>query len=93
MMWGYGGPMGLWGFVFGAIGMVLFWGLVILAIIALIRYLTNRTRPRAGTTPPPTSAEQVLAERYARGEIDETEYRRRLDTLRHHHTEPTERLG
>jgi putative membrane protein len=91
MMFGYG-PMGLWGYVFGAISMVLFWGLVILAIIALVRYLADRTRPR-GVATPPASAEQVLAERYARGEIDETEYRRRLDTLRQHSTEPNERLG
>jgi putative membrane protein len=27
-------------------------------------------------------AEQILAERYARGEIDDEEYRQRLDTLR-----------
>ncbi|MFI9201609.1 SHOCT domain-containing protein [Streptomyces sp. NPDC053048] len=32
--------------------------------------------------PPPSSPEQILAERYARGEIDEEEYQRRLATLR-----------
>ncbi|MFI0716705.1 SHOCT domain-containing protein [Streptomyces inhibens] len=32
---------------------------------------------RGGPTP-----EQILAERYARGEIDEEEYQRRLATLR-----------
>ncbi|USA02076.1 SHOCT domain-containing protein [Streptomyces lydicamycinicus] len=40
-------------------------------------------RPRRAPLPrsgPP--AEQILAERYARGEIDEEEYRRRLVTLR-----------
>ncbi|WP_245204378.1 SHOCT domain-containing protein [Kitasatospora sp. RG8] len=34
-----------------------------------------------GGAAPPT-AEQVLAERFARGEIDADEYRHRLDTLR-----------
>jgi putative membrane protein len=35
-----------------------------------------------GDPAPPRSPEQVLAERYARGEIDEEDLRRRLDTLR-----------
>lgn len=30
----------------------------------------------------PTSAEGVLRERYARGDIDETEYQQRLEVLR-----------
>lgn len=30
----------------------------------------------------PMSAEGVLRERYARGEVDETEYRQRLEVLR-----------
>lgn len=30
----------------------------------------------------PSSAEQTLSERYARGDIDETEYRARLEVLR-----------
>ena len=36
------------------------------------------SRPR----PLPPAAEQVLAERFARGEIDADEYRQRLDMLR-----------
>jgi len=31
---------------------------------------------------PGSSPERLLAERYARGEIDDDEFRRRLDTLR-----------
>ncbi|WP_237323463.1 SHOCT domain-containing protein [Streptomyces sp. MOE7] len=45
--------------------------------------------PRGGSSPsrrpaPPADGgpEQILAERYARGEIDDEEYRRRLATLR-----------
>lgn len=38
-------------------------------------------RPRGGTFPGP-SAEGVLAERYARGEIDAAEYRERRSVLR-----------
>ncbi|MCI2417974.1 SHOCT domain-containing protein [Saccharopolyspora sp. K220] len=57
--------------------MVLFWALVIAAIIALVRYLQRTGRVERGTV----SAEELLAERFARGEIDEEEYRRRLETL------------
>ncbi|WP_259471663.1 SHOCT domain-containing protein [Streptomyces shenzhenensis] len=71
---------------------VLFWAVAIAAVIALVRYLTAARRgPQAG--PPPASgdlgwgsrrAEDLLAERFARGEIDEEEYKRRLALLREH---------
>jgi putative membrane protein len=54
------------------IGFGLFWLLVIGGGIFL---LTRRARPGAG-------AERMLAERFARGEIDEEEYRERLAVLR-----------
>jgi putative membrane protein len=64
------------------IGMVLFWALLILGIVALIRFSTgDRNRP---VSPPPPSPEQVLADRFAHGEISETEYRDRLAILRDH---------
>jgi putative membrane protein len=72
-----------WGYAWMGIGMVAFWGLVIAGIVVLVRYLARSEQPRGG--PPahrPPSPEQVLAERFARGEIDEEEYRRRLETLR-----------
>jgi putative membrane protein len=53
---------------------------VITAIVLLIRYL-NQTRQ---SSPPSPTPEQLLAERFARGEIDETEYQQRLATLRAH---------
>ena len=59
--------------------MVLFWGLLITGIVLLVRYLRN---DHPGQAPTASSAEQVLAERFARGEINETEYRDRLATLR-----------
>jgi putative membrane protein len=59
--------------------------LVILGIIALVRYLGHQTdhygRPGA-SRPSTTRAQEILAERFARGEIDEEEYRRRSDHLR-----------
>ncbi|MFD0503335.1 SHOCT domain-containing protein [Streptomyces chiangmaiensis] len=41
----------------------------------------RRLTRRPWTPPTPPSAEQLLAERFARGEIDEEEYQRRLRVL------------
>ena len=86
MMW-YGNGISGWGFALMMVGNVLFWAVVILGAVALIRYLAagNRT---AGMRPAP---EELLAERFARGEIDEQEYRTRLDTLTHAHGPRAER--
>ena len=86
MMW-YGNGMGGWGFALMMVGNVLFWAVVILAGVALIRYLAagNRT---TGIRPTP---KELLAERFARGEIDEQEYRTRLDTLTHERRPRVER--
>jgi putative membrane protein len=79
MFYGYGGHMGGVGWVFMALSMVVFWGLVIAGIVLLARALTT-SRPGSASTPPP-SAEELLAQRYARGEIDTGQYQARLDTL------------
>ena len=80
MMYPYGEHMSGWGYALGIIGMVMFWAVLVLAIAAAVRYL-DRKRGES-SPPPPLSAEQVLAERFARGEVDADEYRQRLDTLR-----------
>lgn len=77
-MWWYGNPMGGWGYAFMALAMVLFWGVIILGVIGVVRYLMSTDR---SATSRPT-AEDVLAERFARGEIDEQEYHQRRDALR-----------
>jgi len=79
-MYPYGEHMSGWGYALGIIGMVLFWTVLVLAIAAAVRYLDRKRRE--SFPPPPPTAEQVLAERFARGEIDADEYRQRLDTLR-----------
>jgi putative membrane protein len=78
MMWWYGNPMSGWGALFMTINTALFWSLIILGVIALFRYLNRSDRATTSRSTP----EQVLAERFARGEIDEQEYHQRLDTLR-----------
>jgi putative membrane protein len=68
MMW-FGGGM-----------MVVFWAAVIFGIVALIRYV-GRGGQRGGESPEPAAPETLLAERFARGEIDDQEYRQRLAAL------------
>ena len=57
------------------LGSVAFWGLLIWAVVALVRGGDARTEPRA-------DPRDILASRLATGDIDEDEYRRRLDALR-----------
>jgi putative membrane protein len=81
MMYWYGSGMGGWGYALMTIGLILFWGAVIFIIVALVRYL-SRTGPQGGAPRQQQTPEQLLAERFARGEIGEDEYQRRLATLR-----------
>ncbi|MGH3783903.1 MAG: SHOCT domain-containing protein [Pseudonocardiaceae bacterium] len=81
MMWWYGSGMSSWGYALMTLGMVLFWALVIFGVVALVRYVARNDRSTAVQPSP----EQMLAERFARGEIDEQEYHQRLDALHDRH--------
>ena len=83
MMYGYGTGMGGWGYALMTISMILFWGAVIYGIVVLVRR-TRRDGPQRGEPAGPIAPgpEQLLAERFARGEIDEDEYHQRLTSLR-----------
>lgn len=70
--------MSAWGWLATSIGLLLVLGLLVLGGVLLARAI----RPPAAPAARPPSAEQLLAERYARGEIAEDEYRQRLATLR-----------
>lgn len=74
MMWWYGNGIGGWGVALMMIGHVLFWVGIIIGVIALIRYVAGGDRA-AMTAGPRPAPEQLLAERFAQGEIDEQEYR------------------
>ncbi|MFZ1176074.1 MAG: SHOCT domain-containing protein [Mycobacterium sp.] len=77
--------MGWWGWAGMGVGMVLFWALIIAGIVALVAYINGDRQDRQiPPQPTSTSPEQVLAARFARGEINETEYRERLAVLRDH---------
>ena len=61
-------------------GFVLFAALVVAVVWLVMR---SGPAPASAASPPPRrSAEDVLADRFARGEIDEAEFRRRRDALR-----------
>ena len=79
-MWngGYGGGWG-WGWIVTAVVLSVLFALVITAIVLAVRYLTGPGRHGNARSPQQTrGAEDMLAERFARGEIDEDEYRRRM---------------
>ena len=71
MIW-YGGHWAFWQTSLMWIGMLLFWGLLIWAVYALVMNNTGR-RPRDDDG---SQARRVLDQRLARGEIDAEEYQR-----------------
>ena len=79
MMFWYDHDVSGWGWFAMSASMILFWALIITAAVLLFHTL-NRQHEHTHT-PAPSAPEQVLGERFARGEIDEEEYRRRLDAL------------
>ena len=81
MWWNGGSGVGWGGWLLMTLTMVAFWGLLVVAAVAAWR-AGDRGAGRGGRAPaPPNTPEQVLAERFARGEIDEEEYRRRREVL------------
>ena len=68
-----------WGWV---VGLVLMVALVVIAVLLVVRMTSSTSAAAPRSEPTRRSAEEVLADRLARGEIDTTEYRERLDALR-----------
>ncbi|MBD0839440.1 SHOCT domain-containing protein [Streptomyces sp. TRM68416] len=76
MLW-YDHDVSGWGWFAMSASMIVFWALFVALGVLLFRALTgNGTTARPRPTP-----EELLAERFARGEIDEDEYHRRLAVL------------
>ena len=79
MMGNWNENWGLGEWLIMVIAMVLFWGLAVGIVVSVMR----RVRGRSGQSPSPTSAgwDELLAERFARGEINDEEFQRGRELL------------
>lgn len=82
-MWNYSGLSHM---AFGSFGMILFWVVLFGVMILVARALLGLFRPLPGRRP---RALEVLDERYARGQIDHSEFDRKRRQL----TDPGNRAG
>ena len=69
--------------MFGGIGMIFFWVVLIVLVVFLVRSIAGGWPSRPTSQPPPTgsAALEILKERYAKGEISKEEYEERKKTL------------
>lgn len=80
-MMGWAGGWGIGGWIAMSLMMLVFWGGLIALVVLLVRG-GFRSDQATITTSPERDADQVLAKRFARGEIDEDEFTRRSEVLR-----------
>lgn len=80
MWWDHGGGDGDW--LAMSLMMVVFWGLLAALVVLLVRSSRHwPAQPRVEQSPTTSGADELLAERFARGEIDENEFTRMRDLL------------
>jgi putative membrane protein len=79
MVGGY--AMSGWGWPLMTLGMLGFWALVTVLAVALLRRPGQPHQQRQPDQQPRPGAEEMPAQRLARGELDPEEYRQRLQTL------------
>lgn len=75
--WGMMGPMmgwGWWGGWLGWIFMFVFWALIIIGLIFLVKWLVSLSRSRGQYEKGSDSVLDILKQRYARGEINKEEF-------------------
>lgn len=68
--------MGSWGMGwFGGIFMIVFWILILVGLVFVIRWLVQATGKKTDAVQRGSRALEILKERYARGEIDEAQFK------------------
>ncbi|MDO8790015.1 MAG: SHOCT domain-containing protein [Sulfuritalea sp.] len=72
------GDFGWWGIGFGPVFMLLFWGVLIVGIVVMVRWLAAGSSPGQARE---KTAGDIVRERYARGEIDQQEYEQKMQDL------------
>jgi putative membrane protein len=80
----YGSHMwdGGWhGWIFGPIMMIVFIALAVAAVVFLVRVLGGHSHAATPYAPPGKSPLDILKERFAKGEIDKTEFEERRRVL------------
>lgn len=79
MTWYGADGWGWCGSIFNVLVMAVFWGAVFIAILLAVHFLVRgRSNPSVMTVTGSTQAEAVPAVRFARGEMDDEEFYRRL---------------
>ena len=66
---------------FGWVFMILFWVLIVLGVIAVVKLLIAPGQSGETRRPPHHSALEILNERYARGEINKEEFEQKRKDL------------
>jgi putative membrane protein len=80
-MWWDNGGWGAGGWLVMSLMMVVFWGGLIALLVWLVQSVRSDTNSRQAPGTHTDRADEVLAERFARGDIDEDEYVRRRAVL------------
>ncbi len=65
----------------GWLGMAFFWLVLVLLVLAMVKYLKGNRRSNAPDGERKPDALAILEERYARGEIDREEFLKKRDDL------------
>ncbi len=69
LAWHYGMMGGGWGILMMMISMVVFWGIIIVGIVLLVRFVFPQSGLKVSE-----DAQEILKRRYARGEIGKEEF-------------------
>ena len=78
--WNHMGNGAGWGMGFGGVYMILFWVVIIVAVVMLVKWLAGGPS-RIDDQPREKSALDILKERYSRGEIGKEEFEQKKRNL------------